>query len=179
MELTTSRLVLREMTIDDAPALHVFESDPRVTRHLSYEPRTLEQTQKYIEQRFAEQESNPRRCFDLAIALRASSDVIGRCGLKVERPEHHEAAIWYVLNPAHWGCGYAAEAVRALISFGFGPLNLHRVWADIDPRNTSSARLVERLGFTREGHLRQNYFLKGEWCDTLIYGLLENEVETR
>lgn len=176
MELSTPRLRIREFKLSDVPSLHAFESDPRVTRHMSYEPQSLEQTRKYVEDRIADQEQEPRRCFDLAITLSYGDKVIGRCGMKIDRPAHREAAIWYVLHPDHWGNGYAAEALRAFISNGFSALSLHRIWADIDPRNDSSIRLVERLGFTREGHLRENYFLKGEWCDTLIYGLLETEL---
>ena len=68
--------------------------------------------------------------------------------------------------------GYANEAVAALLDWGFEHLELNRVEADIDPRNTPSARLLERLGFLREGHLRERWIVDGEICDSWIYGLL-------
>ena len=93
----------------------------------------------------------------------------------IARPEHFEASVWYLLHPDAWGRGYAVEAVAALLEFGFGELKLHRIWADCDPRNAASCRLAEKLGMRLEGRLRENYWLKGEWCDTAVYAILAHE----
>lgn len=175
MELRTARLLLRELCLDDVGPLNHIERQESVARYMSYDPQTPEQTRAYIERRVAEALARPRRVFDLAITRAASRELIGRCGLDVTRPEHHEAMVWYLLRPDCWGQGFAAEAVAALVGFGFGSLGLHRIWADCDVRNAASCRLVERLGMKREGHLRENYWLKGEWCDTAVYAILDRE----
>jgi RimJ/RimL family protein N-acetyltransferase len=79
------------------------------------------------------------------------------------------------LNRAWWGHGYGREAVRRVVEFGFTSLELHRLEADVDPRNASSIQALEGLGFQREGYQRQRYFLDGELQDAVLYGLLRPE----
>ena len=186
MFLQTQRLFLRELAEQDAAALHEIERDPRVTRYTSFDPRSLEEVRAYIEKAIRDQ-SDAQRVFDLAVIPREDgeerdrdfSPPIGRCGLGIYRPEHCEAALWYELHPARWGKGYAVEAASALLDYAFGPLGLHRVWADCDPRNAASCRVAERLGMTLEGRLRENHLLKGEWCSTALYAILEGEWNAR
>lgn len=186
--LQTSRLQLRELNSHDCPALHEIESDPRVTRYLSFEPRTPDEVRAYLETAIRDQQASPRLTFDFAITLRPLPDralafapdtLIGRCGLGIRRPEHREAIIWYELHPAATRHGYAFEAATAVLEFGFQELNLHRIWADCDPRNLASCRVAQRLGMQLEGQVRENYFLKGEWCSTAVYGMLEQEWRKR
>ena len=79
------------------------------------------------------------------------------------------------LGIEHWGRGYAFEAASALLPFAFNELKLHRLFADCDPRNEASCRLVQKLGFKLEGIHRENYWLKGEWCNTAIYAMLDSD----
>lgn len=175
--LETDRLRLRELALDDAGALNEIERDARVTRYMAFDPQTAAETRAYIEGAMKQQHESPRRAFDLAIVLRGSGLLIGRCGFEIRRPEHREAMLWYELHPDHWGRGYAVEAMRAVLEFAFCDLQVHRVWADCDPRNAASCRVAERLGMTLEGRLRENYWLKEEWCSSAVYGLLANEWE--
>lgn len=194
MTLRTPRLLLRELCIEDVAALNEIERDPRVTRYVSFEPRSVEQTREYIESAVREQSADPRRTYDFAVVplngrtaaskcpgqppdakTGPTGALIGRCGLGIQRPEHREAMIWYELHPTHWGKGFAVEAASAVLAYAFGTLALHRVWADCDPRNAASCRVAERLGMKYEGRLRENYFLKGEWCSTDVFAILESE----
>jgi RimJ/RimL family protein N-acetyltransferase len=175
LQLTTSRLVLRDFVPTDAAALHVIEGNPQVTRYTSYDPQTPEETIAQLAQRQAEQAARPRVVYDLAILLAPDARMIGRCGFGVQRPEHREAMLWYVLDPSYWGRGYTVEATRAVVDFAFNVLKLHRLFADCDPRNHASCRVAQKLGMTHEGRLRENYFLKGEWCSSEIYAVLEHE----
>jgi RimJ/RimL family protein N-acetyltransferase len=179
LPIRTERLLLRELTFDDIPALNAIERDPSVTRYMSFDPQSPEQTRAYIEKSRADAAATPRLTFDLAIVPHGETTLLGRCGLGIARPEHREASIWYVLSPAAWGRGIATEACLALLDLGFGPLRLHRIWADCDPRNAASCRVAGKLGMTHEGVLRENYFLKGEWCDTAVYAILEHEHKAR
>jgi RimJ/RimL family protein N-acetyltransferase len=175
MRLVTARLVLREVAEDDWTALHAFESDPAAVRYQSYAPRTAEECQAYVRQCLADPEEHPRSVYDLAVVDRADGNLIGRCGLKIVDAGLREAKLWYILHRARWGRGYIPEAARALLDFGFAGLGLHRVWADCDPANAASIRVLEKLGLRREAHFRENAWLKGAWVDALIYAVLDRE----
>jgi RimJ/RimL family protein N-acetyltransferase len=108
------------------------------------------------------------------LAVDDGSGVVGRCGLGLQ-DGGRQGMVWYLLDPAVHGRGYAAEAARALLAFAFDTLGVHRVFADIDPRNPASARVCERLGMWREAWFVENVEVRGEWCDTWIYGLLRRE----
>ncbi len=176
MELVTPRLLLRELRPDDWPALYHFESDPDAVRWQSYDVRTEEECREYIARAVEDGAANPRTTYELAVTrLDGGDTMIGRVALHLAKPEAGEAAIWYILTPSEHGRGFATEAMRAVVDFGFARLELHRIWADIDPRNAASRRVLEKLGFRCEAHHIENEFLKGEWCDTEIHALLARE----
>jgi RimJ/RimL family protein N-acetyltransferase len=177
--LATPRLLLREFEEDDWRATHPYESDPVVVRYQSHGVRTPEESRDYILRVMALARETPRRVYDLAVVLREDNRLIGRCGMHVNNPERNEATVWYVLERSQWRKGYISEAVRALVDFGFGTLGLHRVWADCDPRNPASFRVMEKLGMRKEAHFRENVFIKGEWCDSLVYAVLDHEWRAR
>lgn len=177
--IETPRLLLRELETDDTHALAAIEGDPAVVRYLAFDERSPEVVRAKIDEAMLARSARPRGVFDLAVVLRATGRLIGRCGFAVRRPEHREAEIWWILSPAARGQGYAREAATALLDLAFADAGCHRVFADCDPRNAPSCALARRLGMTYEGRLRQNYFLKGEWCDADIFGLLEFEWRVR
>jgi ribosomal-protein-alanine N-acetyltransferase len=179
MELLTPRLRLREFEENDWHATWPYESDPEVVRYQSHGVRTPEESQRYIQDSMATVQASPRRIHDLAVVLREDGRLIGRCGLNVVSLEQREGAVWYVLDRAQWGKGYIPEAAEAILDFGFGTLGLHRVWGDCDPRNTGSVRVMQKLGMRQEAHFRENAFIKGEWCDSLIYAILDREWAAR
>jgi ribosomal-protein-alanine N-acetyltransferase len=175
VRLETERLVLREFVEDDAEALFAVEGDPTVARYQSFEPRSLDESRGYV--RYAAESATwrPRSLYDLVIVRREDAQLIGRVGLQVSRKEGRQAALWYTLRPDCWGSGYATEAARALVAYGFAELGLHRVWADCDPANTGSWRLLERLGMRREAHHVESTWLKGGWVDSYEYAVLDRE----
>lgn len=175
VRLTTERLILREFEEDDWPSFHAVESLPEVARYQSFEPRTVEESQRYVAGASGSVADHPRRFYDLAVILRAEDRLIGRCGMGLADAEMLEGTLWYTLHPAYWGRGYTTEAARALIDFGFRELRLHRIWADSDPANVGSWRVLEKLGMRREGHMRENARIKGAWVDSLIYAVLDRE----
>jgi RimJ/RimL family protein N-acetyltransferase len=109
------------------------------------------------------------------IALRWDDTLIGTATLF--NFENHRAEIGYGLARSHWGNGYMHEALQALIVYAFQELGLHRIEADVDPRNSASIRTVERLGFEREGYLRERWQVNGEIQDALFFGLLRPDWE--
>jgi RimJ/RimL family protein N-acetyltransferase len=173
--LHTERLVLREFEPEDWEALHAIESRPEVARYQSFTPRTRNESRLYVLEAVQGAADDPRHTYDLAVILAADNRLIGRCGLGLGDNEARDAVLWYTLHPDEWGRGYTTEAARALVDFGFRTLKLHRIWADSDPANIPSWRVLEKLGMRREGYLRENAWVKGEWADSLIYAVLDRE----
>jgi RimJ/RimL family protein N-acetyltransferase len=178
VRLETERLVLREYAEGDWPAFHAIESRPDVALFQSFEPRTPDESRAYVLGAAASAGEEPRQTYDLAITLRSDDRLIGRCGLGLGDEESRDAALWYNLHPDVWGHGYTTEAARALVDFGFRELALHRIWADCDPENVASWRVLEKIRMRREGHLRENLWIKGAWADSLIYAILDREWPT-
>jgi RimJ/RimL family protein N-acetyltransferase len=172
--IDATRICLRWLVEDDVSSLFSIFSDPEVMRYWSSLPLTdMEGAQRllaHIQECFRQ-----RTLFQWGIARRTDDRVIGTCTLFNIDPDNRRAELGYALGREHWGQGYMQEALSALLDFYFDELNMHRIEADIDPRNLSSTKSVERLGFQREGYLRERWLVGGETQDALFYGLLRRE----
>jgi RimJ/RimL family protein N-acetyltransferase len=175
MQLITERLILREFTEQDWPAVLAYQTDPLYLRYYEWTGRTPEEVQAFVGMFLAHQQAQPRIKFQLAATLKADNQLIGNCGIRMDAPGAHQADIGYELAPQHWGQGYATEAARAIVAFGFDKLRVHRIWSWCVADNVGSARVLEKLGMRLEGRLRENEHYRGRWWDTLMFGLLESE----
>ena len=177
-ELHTPRLLLRPLREDDDAALFAIFSDAVAMRYWSGPPWT---DAAQARQRIAGDAAGHAAGEHLALGIvrREDGRLIGRCTLFDLWPSCRRAQVGYILDASAWGQGFAAEAVDALLRHGFDALDLNRVEADIDPRNAASARLLQRLGFTREGLLRERWIVNGEVSDSEIHGLLRREFMER
>jgi RimJ/RimL family protein N-acetyltransferase len=175
VRLETDRLVLREFIEGDLEAVFAYQSDPRYLQYYPWLERRLEDVRTFLNTWISWQFDRPRAKFQLAIVLAADGRLVGNCGLRKAAAHAQEAELGYEINPSYWGRGYASEAARAMLAFGFQDLSLHRVWAECVAANRASARVLEKLGMQPEGRLRENRWMKGEWWDTLLFGLLERE----
>jgi RimJ/RimL family protein N-acetyltransferase len=175
MVLHTHRLLLREFIESDAAEANSYEADPAVVRFATHGVRSLADSLAYIQGVRREARSEIRRVFEFAIVRNGDAQLIGRCGLRLSDTEPTEAMLWYVLVQRAWGRGYAAEAARAVLTFGFEELRLHRIFVDIDPRNAASLRVAEKVGLRREGHFVETTWTKGEWADSVVFALLDRE----
>ncbi len=172
--ITTERLWLRPLAADDGAALFAMMSDRETMRYWSSPPWTaVSQAEEFLSKAQARLPSETEVLFGIETLL--TGELVGTCTLFAIISESRRAEIGYLLDRRLWGQGFMREAATALLSFGFGALGLHRVEADIDPRNVNSARMLERLGFVREGLLRERWIVSGEISDSAIYGLLASE----
>ena len=172
MILSTPRLLLRDFAADDWPAVLAYQRDPRYLRLYEWEDRAEEDVRAFVN-RFVEQQApRPRTRYQLAITRRDDGRLIGNAGIRLNGVDSHAAEIGYELAPDEWGRGYATEAARAILRFGFAELGLHRVGAWTVADNTASARVLEKLGMTLEGRLRDYHHYKGRYWDVLMYGML-------
>ena len=174
MLITTERLTLRRFRASDAPALAAYRSDPGVARYQSWDaPFGVEKAAAAVRD-FAAGSPSAAGWFQYAIELTGERALIGDVAVRLH-DNLRQAEIGFTLATAYQKRGYATEAVSAVLDRLFRVQGLHRVMGECDARNTRSAALMERLGFTREGLLRQQTYLKGEWTDDLLFGLLATE----
>lgn len=175
MRLTTNRLILREFTENDWPEVLAYQNDARYLRFYPWTKRTLEDVQKFVQMFLDQQTAQPRIKFQLAVTLKANNQLIGNCGIRMDSADARQADIGYELAPPHWGQGYATEAARALVHFGFTELHLHRIWSWCIAENLASAHVLEKLGLRLEGRMRESEYFKGRYWDTLAFSMLDNE----
>ena len=175
MELVTERLVLREFEEEDWPGLLAYQADPRYLQYYAWTERTPEAVQEFVRTFLAQQRERPRAKFQLAVTLKSNAQLIGTCGIRLASAGAHEGDIGYELTPEQWGHGYATEAARAMVRFGFTELGLHRIWSWCIADNVGSARVLEKLGMQLEGRLRDKEYFKERWWDRLIFAILDHE----
>ncbi len=172
--LETDRLRLRPLHEGDEEAVYTLLSDERVVRYMLFPVFTRERAHAFVSRVARAPASGQPSQLVLAMAGRSDDALIGLTGL-VLKPELEEGEVWYLLHPDRWGQGLVTEGVRQLVRHGFDALNLHRIWASCLPENPGSARVLEKLGFRREGLLRQNLRIHGEWKDSYLYAALTDE----
>jgi ribosomal-protein-alanine N-acetyltransferase len=175
--LVGDRVRLREFRIDDLDDSNAILGDDRVTRWLSFDSRTREQQATMLTGAIERAKQTPRTEYYLAVTTHTDDRLIGfvRLGLGGVQAAKLGAAI----AAAHWGHGYALDATRTLIDFGFTTLGLHRISGAVGPENATSIALATRLGFTKEGRLRDHVFTNGAWRDSILYSLLVQEWPAR
>lgn len=172
--IATPRLVLRWIYEDDVDSLYEIFSDPQVMRYWSTVPLPNREAAAELQREIA-RSNESEKMFKWGLALRESNAVIGTTTLFNLNLDNGRAEIGYAMGRAHWGKGYMNEALKTLVQHAFEVMELRRLEADVDPRNTASIRTLERLGFQREGLLRERWHVNGEIQDALFYGLLRRE----
>jgi ribosomal-protein-alanine N-acetyltransferase len=176
--LNTERLQLRWMDERDTEAHFAVFSDPEVTRYWSAEPWTeMAQAAKGIADTMANYADGSGLRF--GIVLRETDELIGNTSLHHFFEQNRRCEIGYALGSRHWGKGYAFEALHALLDYGFRELDLNRVEADVDPANIASGRVLEKLGFRKEGYMHERWIVHGKPADTVNYGLLKRYWDER
>lgn len=176
--IETDRLILRKMTPGDAEAIFAYASDLEVTRYVVWDThRTIEDSKAFLDLTVRGYESGAGPTW--GVVYKGDHRFIGTCGFASLEPEHARAEIGYVISKEYRGRGLAPEAVRAMISFGFREMGLHRIEARCIAENAASARVMQKAGMTHEGTLRQREFIKGAYRDMEMYSILKGEHRPR
>lgn len=175
--INTDRLSLRWISGDDVDAFYTIYSNPEVMRYWSTPPLADRAAASKLVNEIHEGFKR-RELLKWGIALRTDDTLIGSVTLFHPDFTHRRAEIGYALGRAHWGKGYMQETLKAVLRYAFEVLHFHRIEADVDPRNAASIRTLERLGFQREGYLRERWQVNGEIQDALFYGLLRPDWES-
>ncbi|KXZ67792.1 GNAT family N-acetyltransferase [Acinetobacter venetianus] len=173
--LSTERLLLREIVMDDAPQLFEIYSNAEAMRWFGADPiRSISEAQKYV-QIFADWRTHPNPATRWGIQTQESDQLIGTCGLFKWEPDWRKCRIGYELSSSAWGNGYMTEALKTMIAWGFAHMQLNRIEAFIHPKNYPSLRLAENLAFKYEGHHREAGYWSNQFHDLLHYGLLKSD----
>ena len=176
--LRTERLVLRPWLPSDIDDFHRLRGDPDVARYLYDRPFSRAEA----EARLATARSAIDACgqwMNVAVALAATDELVGDVGACWTSAVHREVEIGYTFFPEHRGRGYATEAAAAIVDLAFTALGAHRVCGRLDARNSASAAVLDRLGMRAEAHFVENEWVKGEWTDEAVYGILDREWSSR
>jgi RimJ/RimL family protein N-acetyltransferase len=175
--IESSRTKLRIVEQPDLPALMLVNGNDEVTRFLPYATwNTLADAEAWYERVSGIQATGTALQF--VLVEKATERVIGTCLLFRYDAGSNRAELGYVLGRQHWGTGLMIEALHTLVGHAFEGLGLRRLEAEVNPENKASVRILDRLGFTREGLLRQRWVTKDQPYDVAVYGLLRHEYES-
>ena len=173
LPIRTARLELRPLREADVASLFEIHSDPRAMRYWDAPIWNNDERGRAMVAR--DLALTTRDYLRLGIKLAAGGRLVGTCAFWGINVQCRRAEVGYILDSQSWGQGYMQEALSALLGYAFTELNLNRIEADTDPRNEPSARLLDRLGFSKEGHFRERCIVDGEVSDAAMYGLLQRE----
>ncbi|MBE2290175.1 MAG: GNAT family N-acetyltransferase [Chitinophagaceae bacterium] len=169
--LSTERLVLRRLSVDDGPEIFHHRSDPALNEYLDRAPcASLDEAVAFIRMVNAAIDDNNNVTW--GITLKGHGRIIGSIALWRIEKENYRAELGYTLETAQQGKGLMSEALAAVLEHAFGKMGLHSIEANINPANSPSKVLLERHGFIREAYFRENYYHNGHFFDSAIYSLL-------
>lgn len=169
--LETERLYLRRITKEDVNEIFALRSNKETMKYI---PRPLAKTKEDALGHIAiiEEKIENNEAINWAITLKNSPRLIGIIGHYRIKPEHFRAEIGYMLLPEHHGKGIITEAIQETVKYGFEIMKMHTIEAIIDPENYASERVLQKSGFVKEAHLKENEFYEGRFWDTVIYSIL-------
>lgn len=176
LPIATDRLLLRPFERDDLDAVMAYYALPDVQRYLDWKARDRVEARHALDQLRKEMIiQRPGDTLSLAVVRKSDKRVVGQVALRWSDASAQQAELRFVLNAPYRGNGYATEAARAVIEFGFEQYRFHRVFARVDGRNVASARLLRGLGMRLEAHYREHALFQGEWDEELHFAILDRE----
>ncbi|AFY82507.1 GNAT family N-acetyltransferase [Oscillatoria acuminata] len=174
--LESDRLILRKMSLEDAPDLFEYASDSQVAQYTTWTPhQSLEDSQIFLNSVIKNYQTP--KGWTWGIVHKGDSKLIGTCGLVNWVQADHHAEIAYALSRPYWGQGYMPEAVKTIVAFGFQEIDLNRIEGRCKLPNHASAKVMEKVGFSFEGILRQQMLSKGRFHDMKLYAILREDWE--
>ncbi len=180
--LETPRLMIRQFRDSDLEPFLAYRNDPAVYRYQGWKvPFSRQAGLDFIAKMKAAVPGVPGEWLQLALEHKESGAMLGDVAFHLTSSNPRQAYLAYSLARSAWGQGYATEAARKLLDYLFRVRDLHRVIADCDVDNAASIRLLERLGFRREAHYRESFWIEAEsrWGDEYLYALLQSEWVSR
>lgn len=178
-KLITERLIIREVSQLDVENVHQLHLLPETDQFNTLGiPESKLVTSELAKKWIDEQNLDPQPSFVFCIQLKELKQFVGLIGINLGKSNFRNAEVWYKIHVDHWNKGYTTEALVCVLKFGFVNLKLHRIEAGCAVENVASIRVLEKVGMIREGMKRKNLPIRGEWQDSYIYSVLEEEFST-
>ncbi|WP_298518425.1 GNAT family protein [uncultured Kordia sp.] len=172
--IETETLLLRPIRLEDSIQVFDYRSDANTNKFQNFVPTDVSQVDEFIAEN-PSQFNVPNTWFQLVIIEKSSQKIIGDLGIHFIAGDHQQCELGCTLHKDFHGKGYATKAMALVIDYLFNTLNKHRIIASVDPENTASIQLLERLRFRKEAHFKQSLFFKGTWVDDVVYAVLQHE----
>lgn len=172
--LETERLLLRRVVYEDVDEIFALRSDREVMKYI---PRPLVNNaeEALVHIAIIDEKIDTNEGINWAITLKGDCKLIGVIGHYRIKPEHFRAEIGYMLLPEYHGKGIISEAIKEVVNYGFEVMKLHSIEAIIDPENFASEKVLQKNGFVKEAHLKENEYYEGRFLDTVIYSILNKK----
>ncbi len=168
-ELKTERLLLRQLTMDDAQDIFLLRSDENVLRFIGREPATsLKEAEEFIQKIITNVATNESIMWAITFSDNPSKVIGNICYWRIQ-PENYRTEIGYALLPQYWRKGIMKEAILKVLEYGFETMKLHSIEARINAENVPSGAILEVTGFIKEGHLKDEFYFQEKFSDTIIY----------
>ncbi len=176
MKLKSERLIIPEVEWDDLNDIFILESQPEVDEYNTLGiPKNIHVTREHLRPFIEDRKAEVRKKYCWTIRLGTSKKFIGLAGMTLTADRFKMGEIWYNLMPQYWTRGYATEATKKLIRFGFECLKLHRIEAGVATGNIRSIKVLEKVGMTNEGIRRKILPIRGYWVDNYHFAILEDD----
>ncbi|HET6556540.1 MAG TPA: GNAT family protein [Prolixibacteraceae bacterium] len=173
IDIATERLLLRPIQPQDAEAVFNYRSNKQVNQYQSFIPESLNEVDHFIAHKVCHEINVPGTWIQLVVIKKDDRHLIGDIGVHFHAYDPLHSEIGCTFNCIYHGQGYATEALKEIMNVLFYQWGKERISASVDPRNNPSIRLMERLGFTKEAHLKESYYIHGIWEDELIFAMLK------
>jgi ribosomal-protein-alanine N-acetyltransferase len=169
--LETERLSLRRVDANDVNEIFALRSNPETMKYI---PRPLVKTNEEALELIAtiDAKIEDNEGINWAITLKGDPKLIGFLGFYRTKPEHYRSEIGYMILPEYNGRGIVSEAIKKIVTYGFDVMKLHSIEAVIDPENFASEKVLQKNGFVKEAHLKENEYYEGRFIDSVIYSIL-------
>jgi RimJ/RimL family protein N-acetyltransferase len=174
MKIETNRLSIRPISQTDKEMIFEYRSDKEANKYQGWIPETVNDVETFIE-KAAKKINEPETWFQFVIIKKSSEKIIGDLGIHFFGEENLQVEIGCTLNKHFQSKGYATESIECVINYLFCNLKKHRIITSIDPENTNSIKLVERIGFRKEAHFIESLFINGKWVDDIVYAITRKD----
>ena len=175
--LHSNRLSFRLITPDDVSEIFFLRSDPRAMEFLDSAPaKDHADALAYMDR--ANTSLNKNEGITWGITLKGEDKIIGYIGFWNTQAAHFRTELGYILHPDYWRQGLMSEALQTVIDYAFEETELHSIEANVGVHNLASMALLEKNGFVKEAHFRENYFYDGKFLDSIIYCLVKGDVRS-
>jgi len=169
--LETERLILRRVSTDDINEIFALRSNPETMKYIP-RPLVTNEEEALAHFKMIDDKIETNEGINWAITLKGNNTMIGLIGHYRIKPEHYRAEVGYMILPEYHGKGITTEAVQCVIAYGFNTMQLHSIEGVIDPENGASEKVLQKCGFVKEAHFKENEYFDGKFIDAVVYSIL-------